>query len=121
MISSFLGGIAGKMLAKYGAPWKLKKGYNLVKKLWRLGPKLMDAATDWWKSSKIAQKLGKGACNSFTPDTRVLMADGTSKAIKDVKIGDKVLATDPETGRSEVDGRMPKNSNNSDFGRSSSK
>ncbi|MGJ3559761.1 polymorphic toxin-type HINT domain-containing protein [Streptomyces sp. INA 01156] len=26
------------------------------------------------------------------------MADGTTKAIKDVKAGDKVLATDPETG-----------------------
>ncbi|MEV1062937.1 Hint domain-containing protein [Streptomyces sp. NPDC050263] len=36
--------------------------------------------------------------NSFTPDTRVLMADGSSKPIKDVRAGDKVLATDPETG-----------------------
>ncbi|MEV1062944.1 RHS repeat-associated core domain-containing protein [Streptomyces sp. NPDC050263] len=42
-----------------------------------------------------------GSCpvpNSFTPDTKVLMADGSSKPIKDVKAGDKVLATDPETG-----------------------
>ncbi|MFJ8142615.1 RHS repeat-associated core domain-containing protein [Streptomyces sp. NPDC096013] len=37
-------------------------------------------------------------CNSFTPETRVLMADGSAKAIKDVKTGDKVLATDPATG-----------------------
>ncbi|MFE2419003.1 RHS repeat-associated core domain-containing protein [Streptomyces hokutonensis] len=36
--------------------------------------------------------------NSFTPDTQVLMADGSTKKIKDVKAGDKVLATDPETG-----------------------
>ncbi|WP_079125462.1 RHS repeat-associated core domain-containing protein [Streptomyces lushanensis] len=42
----------------------------------------------------------RGGCNSFTPDTPVLMADGTRKAIKDVRIGDKVLATDPETGES---------------------
>ncbi|WP_240512600.1 polymorphic toxin-type HINT domain-containing protein [Streptomyces griseoruber] len=44
---------------------------------------------------------GEGAScpvNSFTPDTKVLMADGSAKAIKDVKAGDKVLATDPETG-----------------------
>ncbi|SHI04029.1 polymorphic toxin-type HINT domain-containing protein [Streptomyces sp. 3214.6] len=45
---------------------------------------------------------GEGAScptpNSFTPDTKVLMADGSTKAIKDVKAGDKVLATDPETG-----------------------
>ncbi|WP_326766066.1 polymorphic toxin-type HINT domain-containing protein [Streptomyces sp. NBC_01591] len=36
--------------------------------------------------------------NSFTPDTPVVMADGTTKPIKDIGIGDKVLATDPETG-----------------------
>ncbi|MFG2217397.1 polymorphic toxin-type HINT domain-containing protein [Streptomyces sp. NPDC048685] len=36
--------------------------------------------------------------NSFTADTPVLMADGTRKPIKDIKTGDKVLATDPQTG-----------------------
>ncbi|MBB4985114.1 polymorphic toxin-type HINT domain-containing protein [Streptomyces nymphaeiformis] len=36
--------------------------------------------------------------NSFTPDTLVLMADGTTKRIEDVRKGDRVLATDPETG-----------------------
>jgi RHS repeat-associated protein len=38
--------------------------------------------------------------NSFDPDTPVLLADGTSKRIKDVKLGDRVLATDPRTGQS---------------------
>lgn len=38
-------------------------------------------------------------CNSFVPGTKVLMADGTSKDIEDVKVGDKVLATDPKTGK----------------------
>jgi RHS repeat-associated protein len=42
------------------------------------------------------------APNSFTPDTPVLMADGTRKAIKDVRVGDMVLATDPVTGRTEA-------------------
>ena len=37
--------------------------------------------------------------NSFVPATGVLMADGSTKKIKDVKIGDAVLATDPETGK----------------------
>ncbi|NUT07339.1 MAG: Teneurin-1, partial [Hamadaea sp.] len=37
-------------------------------------------------------------CHSFQPGTRVVMADGSTKAIKDVKVGDKVLATDPATG-----------------------
>ncbi|NED79134.1 hypothetical protein G3I76_03365, partial [Streptomyces sp. SID11233] len=41
--------------------------------------------------------------NSFTPGTRVLMADGTTKAIKDVKVGDKVVATNPETGSRTVE------------------
>jgi RHS repeat-associated protein len=41
-----------------------------------------------------------GSCNtnSFDPDTPILMADGTTKPIKDIKIGDNVLATNPETG-----------------------
>ncbi|MCB5180955.1 polymorphic toxin-type HINT domain-containing protein [Streptomyces antimicrobicus] len=40
--------------------------------------------------------------NSFTPDTPVLLADGTEKAIKDLQPGDFVLATDPETRRTEA-------------------
>ncbi|KOU70263.1 hypothetical protein ADK61_35420 [Streptomyces sp. XY66] len=36
--------------------------------------------------------------NRFPTGTRVQMADGTSKAIEDVRVGDKVLATDPQTG-----------------------
>lgn len=41
--------------------------------------------------------MGATAC-SFAASTLVLMADGTKKAIEKVKPGDKVLATDPETG-----------------------
>ncbi|WP_169454359.1 LamG-like jellyroll fold domain-containing protein [Catelliglobosispora koreensis] len=37
--------------------------------------------------------------HSFDPDTKVLMADGTWRAIKEVQVGDKVTATDPETGK----------------------
>ncbi|MEU1711183.1 polymorphic toxin-type HINT domain-containing protein, partial [Streptomyces sp. NPDC005706] len=37
--------------------------------------------------------------NSFPGDTQVLMADGSHKAIRDVRVGDRVRATDPETGR----------------------
>ncbi|MEV8532132.1 polymorphic toxin-type HINT domain-containing protein [Streptomyces sp. NPDC051211] len=36
--------------------------------------------------------------NSFPTGTRVLMADGSTKAIQDVKVGDTILATDPQTG-----------------------
>ncbi|WP_315904350.1 polymorphic toxin-type HINT domain-containing protein [Streptomyces mirabilis] len=41
-------------------------------------------------------------CNSFAPGTDVLLADDTTKPIQDVKTGDKVLATDPKTGRTTV-------------------
>ncbi|MFF0374011.1 polymorphic toxin-type HINT domain-containing protein [Actinoplanes missouriensis] len=36
--------------------------------------------------------------HSFDPDTQVLLADGSHKAIEDVEVGDKVTATDPATG-----------------------
>lgn len=42
-------------------------------------------------------------CNSFVGGTEVLLADGTSKPIEDLKIGDKVLATDPETGETKAE------------------
>ncbi|MEU3767745.1 RHS repeat-associated core domain-containing protein [Amycolatopsis keratiniphila] len=40
--------------------------------------------------------------NSFDPNTLVVMGDGSRKPIKDVRVGDKVLAKDPTTGRSAV-------------------
>ncbi|MGW4434768.1 ricin-type beta-trefoil lectin domain protein [Streptomyces sp. NPDC004596] len=54
----------------------------------------------------IAAKVGKTlakACerNSFPGTTRVLMADGTTKRIRDVRVGETVLATDPASGRTE--------------------
>jgi hypothetical protein len=35
---------------------------------------------------------------SFTGDTKVLMADGSTKPIAEIKIGDQVVAADPRTG-----------------------
>ncbi|MCH0561681.1 ricin-type beta-trefoil lectin domain protein [Streptomyces sp. MUM 2J] len=37
-------------------------------------------------------------CNSFLAGTEVLLADGSSKPIEDLRPGDRVRATDPETG-----------------------
>jgi hypothetical protein len=56
----------------------------------------------------LAQRMegligGGGGCpHSFDPDTKVVMADGSTEPIKDVKVGDKVKATDPETGQTEA-------------------
>ncbi|MFC7480670.1 polymorphic toxin-type HINT domain-containing protein [Luedemannella flava] len=45
-------------------------------------------------------KAARGkTCHSFDPATPVVMADGTTKPIKDVWVGDKVKATDPATGK----------------------
>jgi RHS repeat-associated protein len=40
--------------------------------------------------------------NSFTADTPVTMGDGTEEPIADINVGDPVLATDPETSRTEA-------------------
>ncbi|GLX09002.1 hypothetical protein Misp03_59280 [Microbispora sp. NBRC 16548] len=38
---------------------------------------------------------------SFVPGTKILMADGSLKPIEDVKAGDHLVATDPQTGKTE--------------------
>lgn len=42
--------------------------------------------------------------NSFTPDTEVVMADGSTKRIDEISVGDEVLSTDPS---SSVSGGRP--------------
>ncbi|MCP8710938.1 DNRLRE domain-containing protein [Streptomyces sp. AC04842] len=54
-------------------------------------------------ADKPAPKKQAGGCkvkpkNSFVPGTKVLMADGSAKNIEDLKEGEYVLASDPETG-----------------------
>jgi hypothetical protein len=39
------------------------------------------------------------ACHSFAPTTHVVLADGSSKAISEVSVGDRVRTTDPDTGK----------------------
>ncbi|MFI7523948.1 polymorphic toxin-type HINT domain-containing protein [Micromonospora globbae] len=68
------------------------------------------AAASWTESSITAVSIAAGArtgfrtkptggcLHSFAPSTAVLLADGTRRAISEVKAGDLVLATDPETG-----------------------
>nr|WP_285474977.1 RHS repeat-associated core domain-containing protein [Actinoplanes sp. NBRC 101535] len=63
------------------------------------------AAKVGYKAVKnVVKKAFKRGCprHSFAPNTRVLMGDGSTKLIRDVKPGDKVLATDPITGRSAI-------------------
>ncbi|MFK4086659.1 RNase A-like domain-containing protein, partial [Kribbella sp. NPDC020789] len=58
-------------------------------------------AAKWFgKGTKLSDEALQAAAdlcrgNSFTADTRVLMADGTTKPIKDLKLGDHVMASTP--------------------------
>lgn len=78
---------------------KIAKGFkvtfNVVKKF------------DNLKGSKGADEgleaLISCSTHSFLPGTLVLMGDGTSKPIEEIKAGDEVLSTDPETGKSTVE------------------
>ncbi|MEU8347316.1 polymorphic toxin-type HINT domain-containing protein [Spirillospora sp. NPDC048832] len=54
----------------------------------------------------IRKNLANAACvggNSFMPGTDVLMADGSRKKIENIKVGDKVIAADPKTGKTTVE------------------
>ncbi|MEV0136856.1 polymorphic toxin-type HINT domain-containing protein [Dactylosporangium sp. NPDC050688] len=58
-----------------------------------------ESTTSPIKSASITPTLNATEPHSFDPDTQVQMADRSTKPIKDVKEGDEVVATDPETGR----------------------
>ncbi|MFD7838268.1 ricin-type beta-trefoil lectin domain protein [Streptomyces sp. NPDC059761] len=49
---------------------------------------------------KLLTRIFTKTCrkDSFTPETEVLLADGTSKPIEQLTTNDEVIATDPETG-----------------------
>lgn len=66
-------------------PTPFTKAFKLLKL------KKVDNAVD------AAKKKPRG-CKCFLAGTDVLMADGKTKDIEEVKLGDKVQATDPETG-----------------------
>ncbi|MFF8916681.1 polymorphic toxin-type HINT domain-containing protein [Streptomyces sp. NPDC015032] len=120
---SFAGGLAGKIMAKYGLPWKWAKGVQLAKRVAGLVGDLISGVKGLMKSSKALSKAedalavarakakaalsklkkDQGSCpvpnHSFLPGTKVLLADGSKKPIEKVELGDKVVVTDPETGR----------------------
>ncbi|MEU0520811.1 RHS repeat-associated core domain-containing protein, partial [Streptosporangium sp. NPDC006007] len=114
VLASLAGGLVGKLAAKYAAPWKWARAYELGKQIWKHAGDAVSGFKGWLAAKdklKIAEKAREAAqhafsaCarpNSFVPGTPVLMADGTRKPIKQVKTGDKVLATDPDTGHTEA-------------------
>ncbi|GGR69712.1 hypothetical protein GCM10010252_04730 [Streptomyces aureoverticillatus] len=73
----------------FAKPLKFGKG---VRKL----AKGSEGGSDAVKKGKVPAN-----CKCFLAGTDVLIADGKTKDIEAVKLGDKVLATDPKTGRTE--------------------
>jgi RHS repeat-associated protein len=127
---SFAGGLAGKILAKYGTPWNWAKGYRLAKKVTGLVGDLIGGAKDLWEANKAVagakaglakaadklkdarkkaaealkqrKKTEEPECHSFLPGTKVLLSGGKTKPIEKVSLGDKVVTTDPKTGKATV-------------------
>ncbi|MGA4545171.1 polymorphic toxin-type HINT domain-containing protein [Uniformispora flossi] len=62
-----------------------------------------EAAAGAKQADKAGDAGGSCARNSFVPGTLVLMADGTTKPIEEIQLGDEVLATDPEAGTTEAE------------------
>ncbi len=113
VLSMFVGGVAGKLVTRYGAPWQWKKAAALGKTLWKLGDEAIDAVKGWFKArdelAEAAEKLdnvGGGSClvpnKSFPPGTKVLLASGAYKPIEKLNVGDKVIATDPVTNKTKA-------------------
>nr|WP_240124430.1 RHS repeat-associated core domain-containing protein [Streptomyces sp. MUM 136J] len=54
-------------------------------------------------AGEVASALNRvrslAGCHSFVDGTRVLLADGSTKRIEDVKVGDEVVTTDPKSGK----------------------
>ena len=108
--------VAGNAVAAVKAGRTAKKLYNGAEAAMDAG-KQVDNVADASKAvttpkadvpkadAPKAKNESGGACpvkpNSFVPGTRVVLADGSSKAIEDVELGDEVLATDVETDDSQ--------------------
>jgi RHS repeat-associated protein len=105
VLSSFAGGVAGKLLSKYFL--HAKKAWKLVGRIKDLIGEAIDgikgfrkAEEELHKAETVAAKVGESCTpNSFSPGTMVLLADGTYKPIEQVKLGGAVVASDPSTGR----------------------
>ncbi|MFD8994022.1 Hint domain-containing protein [Streptomyces abikoensis] len=87
----------GKMLDESARAKKfIKEANEAIEKAKKEADKITDCPIG---PSKRSKGLAAAPRNSFTPETPVLMADGARKPIKDVQVGQQVLATVPETGK----------------------
>jgi hypothetical protein len=62
-----------------------------------------NAAQDARKMNLISGIGGGASCHSFAPTTKVLMGDRSQREIKDINVGDQVMAADPKSGGSKIE------------------
>ena len=83
---------------------KLRKKISAINKARKAVDKLSSATSNATRRAgenfRATMQLRQCAANSFVAGTPVLMADGTTKPIEAVRVGDRVVATDPGTGTS---------------------
>ncbi|WP_393058437.1 polymorphic toxin-type HINT domain-containing protein [Streptomyces sp. LN549] len=95
----------GKIAKAIKAGWKAFKIWRALKKADKLVKEAEDLVRAAEASAKAASSQVKAmesaaaACtkHSFRGDTPVLLADGTTKPIADLRPGDEVTSTDPQT------------------------
>ncbi|WP_412078178.1 polymorphic toxin-type HINT domain-containing protein [Streptomyces xanthophaeus] len=97
------GGGAGAPGCDYGGAydeWLLEHGVNTETDAYRI-PGFLAELYGHGKSGGV-QGPGKGkeSANCFLAGTLVLMADGSTKKIEDIDVGDLVMSTDPRSGES---------------------
>ena len=83
------GEIAGEVLGTKGAGAVTRKTVNAADEV-ADASRVVDNITDSQRAV---------GCNSFVPGTEVLMADGSTKPIEDIELGEHVWAHEPETGK----------------------
>jgi Short repeats of unknown function/Pretoxin HINT domain len=97
-----LGAIALESLLLRGLGKVLSVGFQAVKAL-HLSTRNLKMAETGLQAANLRrlQMLGYTSClrHSFDAATPVLLADGTYRPIGQIKVGDRMLATDPRTGR----------------------
>jgi RHS repeat-associated protein len=83
---------------KYGIGGSIKGGFELA--LLLVAPEAEPEVVAAEDGAGALERASVSCGLSFSPDTLVLLADGESKPISELKVGDKVIGTDTKTGSS---------------------
>lgn len=96
-------GGAGAPGCDYGGSfdnWVASQGYDTSSNAYQV-PSFLIAMFTQGEGTGVRPKPGPKGGNCFLAGTQILMADKSAKKIEEIRVGDKVLATDPETGETE--------------------